>query len=361
MTFIKRAIPLLLVLVSCGKKQDFILPLETKMTESVYSSVTIQPDSLYQVYAAVNGILDINLVEEGDLVAKGEPILQIINTSPKLNTENARLNVQLANENYQGSFAILRDIEDEMNAALLRFKNDSINFYRQENLWKQKIGSKLEYDTKKLNFELSTNQLQLLKTKYNRTKNELKTQLEQAKNSYKTSLINTKDFTVDSKINGKVYALLKNPGELVNTMEPIAAIGKEDIFLIEMLVDEVDIVKISLGLKALITLDAYGSDVFEAKISKIYPRKDERSQTFKIEAELTAPPKVLYPGLSGEGNIIIAEKEKTLTIPKEYLIEGNKVNTSDGLMDVTIGLQNLDRVEILSGITKDTYLQKPEK
>ncbi|MEB8328844.1 HlyD family efflux transporter periplasmic adaptor subunit [Flavobacteriaceae bacterium KMM 6897] len=358
---LKKIIPCLLLLVSCGKKQETVRPLETKMIESVYSSVTIQPDSLYQVYSAVSGILDINLVEEGDLVYKGAPILQIINTSPKLNTENARLNVKLAKENYQGNFAILRDLQDEIKAALLRFKNDSINFYRQENLWKQKIGSKLEYDTKKLNFELATNQLQLLRSKYNRTKNELKTQLEQAENNYKTSLINTKDFRVDSKINGKVYALLKNPGEVVSTMEPIAAIGKNDAFVIEMLVDEVDIVKISVGLKALITLDAYGSDVFETKISKIYPRKDERSQTFKIEAVFISPPKVLYPGLSGEGNIIVAEKENTLTIPKEYLLEGNKVMTSDGSVTVSIGLQNLDRVEILSGITKESELLKPER
>tara|TARA_R110002051_G_scaffold325148_1_gene426013 strand:+ start:764 stop:1846 length:1083 start_codon:yes stop_codon:yes gene_type:complete len=356
-----KVIPILLLLVSCGNKQETLRPLEIKMTESVYSSVTIQPDSLYKVYSAVNGILDINLVEEGDLVKKGAPILQIINTSPKLFAENALLNVKLAQENYQGNYAILRDIQDELKAATLRYKNDSINFFRQKNLWQQKIGSKLEYDTKKLNFELSTNQLQLLQSKYNRTKNELKTKLEQAENSYKTSLINTEDFTVDSKIDGKVYGLFKNPGELVSTMEPIAAIGKKDVFVIEMLVDEVDIVKISLGLNAFITLDAYGSDVFEAKISKIYPRKDERSQTFKIEAEFISPPKVLYPGLSGEGNIVIAEKEKTLTIPKEYLMEGNKVRTSDGPVSVAIGLQNLDRVEILSGITKETELLKPEE
>ncbi|MEJ1222463.1 efflux RND transporter periplasmic adaptor subunit [Sediminicola sp. 1XM1-17] len=357
---LKKIIPCLLFLVACGKNHEAIRPLESKITESVYSSVTIQPDSLYNVYSAVNGILDVNLKEEGDLIKKGEPILQIINTSTKLSSDNALLNVKLAQENYQGNFAVLRDIEDEMKAALLRYKNDSINFYRQENLWKQKIGSKLEYDTKKLNYELSTNQLQLLQTKYNRTKNELKTQLEQAQNSYRSSLINTEDFTVDSKISGKVYALFKNPGELVSTMEPIASIGKNDAFVIEMLVDEVDIVKLSLGLRALITLDAYGAEVFEAEISKIYPRKDERSQTFKIEAVFVSPPKVLYPGLSGEGNIIIAEKESTLTIPKEYLLEGNKVMTPDGTVSVSIGLQNLDRVEILSGISKETSLLKPE-
>ena len=39
--------------ISCSKKADKILPKETNLVESVYSSVTIQPDSLYQVYAIV--------------------------------------------------------------------------------------------------------------------------------------------------------------------------------------------------------------------------------------------------------------------------------------------------------------------
>ena len=47
---------------SCSKKEDKILPKKQDLTESVYTSVIIQPDSLYQVYAAVAGILENNLV-----------------------------------------------------------------------------------------------------------------------------------------------------------------------------------------------------------------------------------------------------------------------------------------------------------
>ena len=120
--------------------------------------------------------------------------------------------------------------------------------------------------------------------KFYRTKKELETQAKQAQNTYKSSKINTDEYTVTSKINGKVYALYKNTGEIVTTMEPLASVGSATDFIIEMLVDEVDIVKIEKGQKALITLDAYSSEVFEARINKIYPQKDSRSQTFKIEA-----------------------------------------------------------------------------
>ncbi|MGB5556158.1 MAG: efflux RND transporter periplasmic adaptor subunit [Flavobacteriaceae bacterium] len=352
---------LLFLLISCGEKQEKIFPERTSLIESVYSSVTVQPDSLYQVYAAVAGILDNNLVEEGDVVKKGTPLLQIINNAPKLNTDNARLNLNLAKENYSGSSAVLGSLEDEIQAATLSFKNDSINYFRQKKLWEQNIGSKVQFENRKLGYELSQNNLQQLKNRYERTKTELSTQVQQARNNYETAQITAKDFTVESKIDGKVYALFKQPGEIVSSMEPLASVGSASVFIIEMLVDEVDIVKLREGQKTLITLDAYGQQVFEAEIKKIYPRKDERSQTFTVEAVFKNPPEQLYPGLAGEGNIIVAQKEDALVIPKTYLIDGTKVETEDGLVQVKIGLQNLDRVEILEGIDENTSLLKPKE
>jgi len=65
-------------------------------------------------------------------------------------------------------------------------------------------------------------------------------------------------------------------------------------------------------------------------VSKIYPRKDERTQTFKIEAIFSQPPDVLYPGLAGEGNIVVGKKENAMTIPREYLADEDQVLTKDG-------------------------------
>lgn len=353
-----RFLLILFVITACSKNQDRILPEERTIVESVYSSVTIQPDSLYQVYAIVAGIVDRNLVEEGQKVLKGEAIIEIINNTPKLNTQNAKLSLELAKENYDGSSAILNGIEEEISAAKLTLKNDSVNYYRQKNLWDQRIGSKIDFDNKQLKYELSQNSLQLLRSRYNRTKNELQTALKQARNSYQASLINTKDFTVKSKINGKVYALYKEPGEIVSTAQPLAAIGKEDDFIIELLVDEVDIVRIKKGQQVIIGLDAYDGVVFSGNVSKIYPKKDERNQTFKVEALFTESPEVLYPGLSGEANIIISQKDKVLTIPRDYVIDNSKVKTDQGLIEPTFGLQNMEYVEIISGISKDTYIYK---
>lgn len=347
------------ILLSCAGKEEKIYPKKTSITQLVYSSVTIQPDSLYQAFAIVNGILDENLVEEGDIVEKGVSIAQIINNTPKLNAENARMALDLARKNYRGDATVLNSIEEELKAARLQFINDSVNYDRQRKLWEQGIGSKAVFENKRLAFQVSFSNLDRLRNKYELTKNELKTQLQQAENIYRQTQINTTDFTVKSKINGKVYALHKNPGEIVTTSQPIATLGSAEKFVIEMLVDEVDIVKIKGEQQVMLSLDAYPGEVFKAKISKIYPKKDERNQTFLVEALFEKEPEVLYPGLSGEANIIIDRRKETLVIPKSFLIGKDSVKTENGLVKVSTGLSSLDSVEIINGISAETALIKP--
>jgi HlyD family secretion protein len=300
-------------------------------------------------------------VEEGDLVQKYQPLFQVTNTAPELNAKNAKLALDLANDNYSGGITVLQSIKDEINAAQLIYRNDSINYFRQKNLWDQKIGSKIEYDTKKLNYDLAKNNLTMLKSKLNRTKNELFITVKQAKNNYNTSLVSTKDYTVKSSITGKVYAIYKNRGELINTTAPIATLGNASQFIVEMLVDEVDIVKIVKGQQVLLNLDAYKDEVFTATVTKILPKKEERNQTFKVEAVFDSQPNVLYPGLSGEANIVIGKRENVLTIPLDYLMDDNKVKTANGLVTVKTGMRNMEYIEVISGITETTLLYKTDK
>lgn len=355
----KRYIFIFLILFSCSKNSDEITPVRSDLVESVYSSVTIQPDSLYKAYATVVGILDRNLVQEGTVVQDGTPLVKLINIKSALSRENAKLTFELAKDNIKGNSSVLNSLEREIRAASLSFFNDSINYLRQKKLWDQEIGSKVEFENRKLAYELSQNNLQLLKKEYERTRNELSIQEKQALNNYRSSEYIADEFTITSKIDGKVYALYKNPGELVNTVEPVALLGSADKFIIEMLVDETDIVKLDVGQRTLVTLDAYGKQLFEATIRKIYPAKDERNQTFKVEAVFKESPPKLYPGLVGEANIIIAEKKDALTIPKDYLLDANHVLTKDGPRKIVTGIQDLEKVEILDGIDEKEEIYKP--
>lgn len=351
---------ILLGVVACTTADNSIKPQVMGLTESVYSSVTIQPDSLYDVFASVSGIVDQFMAEEGDKIKAGSPLVQIQNTMPKLNAENAQLALNQARRNSSKNSILLGAILDEIKTAKLKAANDSVNFERQKTLWNRQIGSRTDYEMKKLTAETSETQVKMLQDKYLRTKYDLNTALNQANNQYRSALSNSKDFTITSKLSGTVYSITKKQGEIVNPQTPLATIGSSNSFIIEMLIDEVDITKISKGQTILLTLDAYSKKVFEAQVGKIYPAKDIRTQTFKVEGVFTQKPEKLYPGLTGEANIVISTKKNVLTVPNEYINENSEVNTSDGLKYVKTGLSTLEYTEILSGIDSTTAITKPE-
>jgi HlyD family secretion protein len=351
---------LVVISSSCNNGQETIKPEYSEITESVYSSATVQPDSMYAVYSAVVGILEDNLVKEGEKVKIGQGLAKIVNSTPQLNVENAKLALELARSNYEGGSAILIELENEINSARIKLQNDSINYFRFKRLLGQNIGSKADYENAKLKYEISYNQWKALKNRYKRTEKDLKTRLSQAEINFENSKVLDKDFTVKSEINGMVYELLKKPGESVMGAEPIAHVGSDSMFIIELLIDEVDIARIFEGQKVLVVLNAYGDSVFEAEVSKISPKMDERSQTFEAEAMFITRPKVLYAGLWGEANIVILTKDNTLTIPLDYLMGDDEVMTEEGTVHVQTGLRNYDRVEILSGIDTTDVLIKPE-
>jgi multidrug resistance efflux pump len=279
---------------------------------------------------------------------------------PELNAQNAKIAFQQAQLNAGKNSSILGGIQDQILTAKLKLANDKLNYERQQALWNKNIGSKSQLDAQKLMYETSATQVKMLQDNYRRTATELNTALSQATVQYQSAAASSSDFKIVSKQNGKVYSLAKNNGEIITQQMPVATIGSSTTFIIEMLIDEVDITKLELGQKVILTLDAYQKQAFEASITKIYPAKNEQNQTFKIEGKFTKGPTKLYPGLTGEANIIIAKKDKILTIPNEYINAEGKVKTDDGLVAITIGLQSMEETEILSGIDASTILYKPE-
>jgi multidrug efflux pump subunit AcrA (membrane-fusion protein) len=161
-------------------------------------------------------------------------------------------------------------------------------------------------------------------------------------------------------LNGKVYNVLKEAGEMVNTQSPVAIIGDASGFMIELQVDEYDITRVIVGQKVLLSMDSYKGEVFEAVVTKIDPIMNEQTKTFKVEAAFVDPPPTLYPNLTTEANIIIKVKEKALTIPRSFLIDDNYVMLSNKeKRKVIVGMKDYEKAEIVSGLTKDDVILKP--
>lgn len=87
---------------------------------------------------------------------------------------------------------------------------------------------------------------------------------------------------------------------------------------------------------------------------------DEKTRTLKVEALFRKAPPSLFPNLTAEANIVISNKKNTLTIPANYLVDGQYVWVGkDEKRKVTTGLKDDRKVEILSGLDSSTVIYKP--
>lgn len=349
-----------LFLISCGKKVVTIKPVMAPISESVYASGLVKSLHQYQAFAPVNGILQDILVEEGDTVKKGATILTITNDASKINEENAALSAQFSTlESNQGK---IKEAQQALIFAKRKLENDSVLLARQQALWQQSIGSKVDLEQKELAFQNAQTALFSAQVKYDDLKRQLKLNAAQTQKNWQLASKLVGDFTLRSEIDGIVYQLPKQKGEIVSPQTVLAIIGDATNFILEMQVDENDILKITKGMKVLITMDSYKGKVFEAKITKVYPLMNERSKSFVVEASFIQSPEKLFPNVSFEANILLNTKEKALLIPREYVVNDSFVMKKNGeKIRINTGLKDYKMVEILSGISAEDELMKPSK
>ena len=205
----------------------------------------------------------------------------------------------------------------------------------------------------------STNSYQTAKLRYKELQKQISFQGKQAQKNLELSQKINNDFTIKSDVDGKVYQLPLKKGEMVNTLNPVAIIGDDSAFFLELQVDEYDINRIKIGQKIALSMDSYKGQVFECLVTKINPIMNEKTRSFTIEANFIKLPKTLYPFLTCEANIIIQQKQNAVTIPRSYLLDGDFVMLEkDKKVKVKTGLKDYQKVEILSGITTNDFIFK---
>ncbi len=343
---------------ACKKQPEKTQPTIERITESVYASGIIKSKNQYQVFATVGGLIQQILVKEGDVVKKGDPLFVVQNESSKLGAENAKLSADFADLNTRGDR--LNELKSVIETSKSKMLNDSLLLQRQRGLWAQQIGSKVELEQRELTFTSSANNYEAAVLRYKDLQKQLNFAAAQSQKLLSISKTIAQDYIVRSQTDGRVYSISKELGEIVNTQSPVAIIGDTEEFVAELQIDESDIARIRQGQRVLLTLDSYKGQVLEAAIAKIEPLMNERTRTFTVEANFTKKPPTLYPNLTTEANIVIQSKEKAMTIPRGYLLQDSLVILENKEQrKVEIGLQDYQKVEILSGLNSGETILKP--
>lgn len=351
---------LLVILFSaCRPDDNTRRPRQKTMIEAVYASGFVVAKDEYQIIAQVDGYVSQQLVEDGDSLQKGDPIFIISSEQQDARSRIAQQSFELARKNNQEDSPVLKEARAALSALTTRKTYDSLNFVRYTNLLRQGATSRAEYDRGKLTYENTQREYEQAFSRYQKLRDQLATELINARNNLLIAGDERGRYVIRSEVEGRLFMTAKKKGELIRRGEVVAVAGRGG-YELELNVDEIDVHKLRPGQKVIVRIDAYPGKTFSAKVSRIYPYVDRRLQSVRVDAMLNEQLPASFSGLSLEANIIIQQKDKTIVIPKELLMEGDSVyiRTEEGAekIHVKTGIQTLDEVEILEGIDSTTIL-----
>ncbi|MBK6266094.1 HlyD family efflux transporter periplasmic adaptor subunit [Marivirga sp. S37H4] len=354
---------ILMGLNACGDSEETIQAERKSLMEAVYASGYIQAEGEYELVAQSEGVLKEQLVQEGEIVKAGQTLFTIESNSAQAQLDNALRAYRLAEANAKESSPRLQEVQSAMKMAEDKYLADSINFRRYQNLWEKQATSEAAYDAARLSFEQSKEAFQKSRHALKLLRDQLQFEKEQALNNLKIARESSGFYQIKSKADGIFFQAYKEVGELVRPGQPIALLGKGNTFFANLSVDEQDVMRIQKGQKVILKIDAYPDMHFKAILHKIYAKVDPREQSLRVDALLEDSLPAAYTGLALEANIVISEKQNALVVPRTLILAGDSVEimTEEGKQKVKIekGIETLNEIEIISGISEETEIIKP--
>ncbi|GAB3551201.1 efflux RND transporter periplasmic adaptor subunit [Spirosoma fluminis] len=345
---------------SCNRGSEGVSPTYKALTEAVYASGNVYPRNEYTVTADANGVLEQRLVNEGDSVRKNQLLFVLESASEDARRAAAATVFRQAQANLRGNSPVLTELEVQVRNARVRQANDSVNYARFKELYQQNATSRAELERAELNYTVSRNNLRAQLNTLARTRDQLRLDVENNRSQLVTTEVAGRNTRIRSFVDGKVYEVYKDPGEVVRPGEQLALVGSGSRLYAQLAVDESDFGKIRIGQSVVIKTDVYADKVFNARVTKVYPKLNRTDQSFRVDAEFVGSKPDSYYGLTVEANIIISQRQRVLTIPKSYVVGTDSVWVEQDGKEQKIkfqkGAENFELVEVKGGLTERAKL-----
>lgn len=251
------------------------------------------------------GLVSRMMVEEGDVVKKGQPVCEQVSTQLALRIESARA--------------------DLAEAQVLQAQAES-DLDRQKRLFAINSISEKAYEDAKFRAEGARSRVQSLKASLSA----LEAQLRSRK--------------IRAPITGYVVGRHCLVGQWLGEGQPVVTLVVPDPILFKVPVPERYISSIKRGDTAQVSFDALPEETFEGKISAIIPRADDASRTFPVRVEIQNPDGLIKPGMLGRATLPTGEQRKAVLVPKDAL-----VFTSTGTAVYTVVDQKANFVPVRIG------------
>lgn len=357
MKYFPLALVLVLLLHAC-QQAPTIRVKKKNIVEAVYASGFVVPKNEYKLYAIGDGYVVQQFKNAGDEIKIGEAVYQIQNDNQSAKLDAAGSAYRVAQQNLLNTSPVLQELQNSIESAALKFSNDSLAYVRSKNMFTQGVITQSEFDKTVLAFNVSKNDLQSAKDRFRKSKDQLSIDAKNAQSTFQAATTDFNNYSLKSIINGKVFETYKEQGELVKRNDLIALIGDKSEKILQLSVDQQDIEKVKVGQKVIVKIDISGNKIYEATVDKIYPTMNQNEQSFRVDAVFQKGFDINFIRTSVEANIVIAQKENVLVVPRTVLVNNDKVILKNGTeKKISTGIGNLEEVEVTSGLNENDELK----
>ncbi|MEO0553883.1 MAG: efflux RND transporter periplasmic adaptor subunit [Bacteroidota bacterium] len=222
----------------------------------------------------------------------------------------------------------------------------------------------LQLEGKRLNLELAENNLKKQKSLYDKggvTQTELKNasiEYVNAKYSFENAEIQLAKMSVRAPFDGVIVELpYYTEGVRIEQTQNLFKVMEYNRLLMDVKLPEKHLPEVTLDQKVQITNYNVAKDTIIGRIDQISPVVDADTRTFQSVLEIDNGKSLLRPGMFIKAAILSEQRDSTIVIPKETVIsrqDGKVVFTvENGIATektITTGLENLDAIEVLTGL-----------
>ena len=304
-----------LVMVSASAKRDkgIEVRFETVGRRDLIAAVTasgkIQPKKKVDISADITGRITRIAVREGDLVQKGQFLLQIDPTIYQANMQRANAAMSSA----EAGAVQTKATRDQAQRALQRTKElreQNPNLVSQEQLEQAQTA----FDIAEANLTASQHLVEQARAGLREARDQLA----------KTHLV--------APMAGRVTRLAVEEGEVAVpgtfSRETGLLLTISDLSIIQTTVnvDETDVVRVNIGDSVEVTIDAFPDTTFVGRVTEVSNSailtaasqvggQNDRAVDYEVEITLSNPPNEVRPDLSATARIVTDTRKLSLAIP----------------------------------------------
>ena len=362
-----------------GKKKDnnvFVEKVQRRdIVASVSESGTVEPVLEVKIASDVSGEIVSLDAAEGKEVKRGDLLVSIRpdNYQSALELAQASLNAGIANE---------LQSKASVEQARVQLMQDSANFKRQDQLFKNKVISKSDWENAQLKYNIAQSQLRAA----NASLKAAKFTTESRRANIKTAKNDLQKTNISATMDGIITRQNIRFGEkVVGTaqMEGTELFRIADLSRMQVVVkiNENDIIHIHIGDSALVEIDAYEDQKFSGHVSEIaYSAASASTSTdqitsFEVKVEIDPSsysnrPALMAglkpnqspfrPGMSAQVEIFTEKEANALSIPIQAVtVRKPKDDATTDPVEVVFGLRDnqfADMKPVKTGISDSKYI-----